>query len=134
MNDFNTQLYSGIALQNADELTGNNAKDKLLAYLGTQAGTQLLAELFKNKFNTTPKLPQGKPSLNASPSEFFGIPEIKQNTVQPMQPKLALPTSMLQQNPQQFFNQNTVQSTNISTNTSSGIGFQPNSIGTLSVG
>ena len=117
MNDFNAQLYSGIALQNADEMTGNNAKDKLLAYLGTEAGTQLLAQLFKTKFNQ-PKLPKGNPSLNASPSEFFGMPEIKQNTVQPMQPKLALPTSMLQQNPQQFFNQNTVQSTNISTNTS----------------
>lgn len=115
MNDFNAQLYSGIALQNADELTGNHAKDKLLAYLGTQAGTQLLAELFKNKLNTTPKLPQGKPSLNASPSEFFGTPEIKQNAVQPMQPKLALPTSMLQQNPQQFFNSptSTAQTTNI---------------------
>ena len=117
MNDFNAQLYSGIALQNADEMTGNNAKDKLLAYLGTEAGTQLLAQLFKTKLNQ-PKLPKGNPSLNASPSEFFGMPEIKQNTVQPMQPKLALPTSMLQQNPQQFFNQNTVQSTNISTNTS----------------
>lgn len=117
MNDFNAQLYSGIALQNADEMTGNNAKDKLLAYLGTEAGTQLLAQLFKTKFNQ-PKLPKGNPSFNASPSEFFGMSEIKQNTVQPMQPKLALPTSMLQQNPQQFFNQNTVQSTNISTNTS----------------
>lgn len=87
MNDFNAQLYSGIALQNADELTGNNVKDKLLAYLGTQAGTQLLAELFKNKFNTTPKLPQGKPSLNASPSEFFGLnlPDVPQTTIQPTQ-------------------------------------------------
>lgn len=87
MNDFNAQLYSGIALQNADELTGNNVKDKLLAYLGTQAGTQLLAELFKNKFNTTPKLPQGKPSLNASPSEFFGLnlPDAPQTTIWPTQ-------------------------------------------------
>ena len=94
MNDFNAQLYSGIALQNADELTGNHAEDKLLAYLGTQAGTQLLTELFKNKLNTTPKLntpklPQGKPSLNASPSEFFGTPELKQ-------PKSILPTSIAQ--------------------------------------
>lgn len=111
MNDFNAQLYSGIALQNADELTGNNAKDKLLAYLGTQAGTQLLAELFKNKFNTTPKLPQGKPSLNASPSEFFGLnlPDVPQTTIQP---KLALPTSTAQTTnipvtPQQNFSFNT---------------------------
>ena len=87
MNDFNAQLYSGIALQNADEMTGNNAKDKLLAYLGTEAGTQLLAQLFKTKFNQ-PKLPKGNPSLNASPSEFFGFKNI-QDTPQPlMQPKL----------------------------------------------
>lgn len=119
MNDFNAQLYSGIALQNADEMTGNNVKDKLLAYLGTQAGTQLLAELFRTKFNT-PKLPQGKPSLNASPSQFFGLnlPDVPQTTIQP---KLALPTSMLQQNPQQFFNQNTSTNTVQPTNTSTSI-------------
>lgn len=119
MNDFNAQLYSGIALQNADEMTGNNVKDKLLAYLGTRAGTQLLAELFRTKFNT-PKLPQGKPSLNASPSQFFGLnlPDVPQTTIQP---KLALPTSMLQQNPQQFFNQNTSTNTVQPTNTSTSI-------------
>lgn len=103
MNDFNAQLYSGIALQNADEMTGNNAKDKLLAYLGTEAGTQLLAQLFKTKFNQ-PKLPKGNPSLNASPSEFFGFKNI-QDTPQPlMQPKLVRSDNLsLYSTPQQFF-------------------------------
>lgn len=106
MNDFNAQLYSGIALQNADELTGNNAKDKLLAYLGTEAGTQLLAQLFKTKFNQ-PKLPKGNPSLNASPSEFFGFKNI-QDTPQPLiQPKLSstlgVDNHSLYSTPQQFF-------------------------------
>ena len=114
MNDFNAQLYSGIALQNADEMTGNNAKDKLLAYLGTEAGTQLLAQLFKTKFNQ-PKLPKGNPSLNASPSEFFGFKNI-QDTPQPlMQPKLVRSDNLsLYSTPQQFFDikpTSTVQST-----------------------
>ena len=106
MNDFNAQLYSGIALQNADEMTGNNAKDKLLAYLGTEAGTQLLAQLFKTKLNQL-KLPKGNPSLNASPSEFFGFKNI-QDTPQPlMQPKLSsnlgTDNHSLYSTPQQFF-------------------------------
>lgn len=114
MNDFNAQLYSGIALQNADEMTGNNAKDKLLAYLGTEAGTQLLAQLFKTKLNQ-PKLPKGNPSLNASPSEFFGFKNI-QDTPQPlMQPKLVRSDNLsLYSTPQQFFDikpTSTVQST-----------------------
>lgn len=115
MNDFNAQLYSSIALQNADELTGNNEKDKLLAYLGTQAGTQLLTELFKTTFNQPktsngnskvfPKLKEPKPSLNASPSEFFGYKDTL-NSSQSLEPKLSQPSSPLQQTPQQFFNQN----------------------------
>ena len=114
MNDFNAQLYSGIALQNADEMTGNNAKDKLLAYLGTEAGTQLLAQLFKTKLNQ-PKLPKGNPSLNASPSEFFGFKNIQDTPYSLMQPKLVRSDNLsLYSTPQQFFDikpTSTVQST-----------------------